>query len=124
MAPNSSAETILSKRRLSESDPQVKEVLYDGYFYDVTTFARKHPGGSIIEYYTKHGEDATLSIQQFHHRSTKKVSAIMNSFKRRKAEGHECEYNNLLLYSTYLSFQGRKNDSLTLYTQYNWTGKI
>ena len=90
MAPNSTSETIRPTRRISESTvSSVKEVLYDGYFYDVTNFVKKHPGGSIIEYYTQHGEDATHSIQQFHQRSTKKVSAIMNSFKKRKAHDDE-----------------------------------
>lgn len=66
-----------------------KEVLYDGYFYDVTDWVRRHPGGRIIEFYTKSGEDATLPIQQFHQRSTKKVNIIMSSLKRRPAEAHE-----------------------------------
>lgn len=65
------------------------EILFDGYFYDVTDFMKKHPGGSIIEYYTKYGEDATHAIQQFHHRSTKRVTAIMSSLKKRPASDGE-----------------------------------
>lgn len=68
-----------------------KEILFDGYFYDVTDFVKKHPGGSIIEYYTKTGEDSTHAIQQFHQRSIKRVRAIMGSFKKRLAL--DCERN-------------------------------
>lgn len=46
-------------------------------------------GGKIIEFYTKGGEDATLPIQEFHNRSTKKVAAIMNSLKKRAATPQE-----------------------------------
>lgn len=69
-----------------------KEVLFDGYFYDVTDFVKRHPGGSIIEYYTKNGEDATHAIQQFHQRSTKRVTGIMNSLKKRPASDSESNY--------------------------------
>lgn len=62
-----------------------KEVLFDGYFYDVTDFITKHPGGSIINYFTNKGEDSTHAIQQFHHRSIKRVNAIMKTFKKRPA---------------------------------------
>lgn len=88
-----------------------KEVLFDGHFYDVTDFVKRHPGnvlekleikncvirlisigGSIIEYYTKSGEDATHAIQQFHQRSTKRVKAIMSSLKSRPAADDEGNY--------------------------------
>jgi fatty acid desaturase len=62
-----------------------KELLYEGYYYDVTEWVKKHPGGRIIEFYTQSGEDATITIQQFHQRSTKKVMGIMNSLKKRPA---------------------------------------
>lgn len=68
-----------------------KEVLYDGYFYDVTNFIDKHPGGSVIDYYTNTGEDATVPIMMFHHRSKKKVDAIMSCLPRRPAMEHESE---------------------------------
>lgn len=66
-----------------------KEILFDGYFYDVTDFVKKHPGGSIIEYYTKNGEDGTHAIEQFHQRSMKRVKVIMSSFKKRPASDSE-----------------------------------
>lgn len=31
-----------------EPTPTRKEVLYDGYFYDVTDFVKKHPGNREI----------------------------------------------------------------------------
>ncbi|XP_037048906.1 acyl-lipid (8-3)-desaturase-like isoform X2 [Bradysia coprophila] len=60
-----------------------KEIIFDGYFYDVTEFIKRHPGGSIILDYTKPGEDGTHAIQQFHHRSFDKVKKMMGSFKKR-----------------------------------------
>lgn len=88
MAPHSSPNTGEGK----EIKPK-KEVLYEGYFYDVTDWVKRHPGGRIIEFYTKGGEDATHAIQQFHQRSAKKVNVIMSSLKRRPAEPHECKEN-------------------------------
>lgn len=70
-------------------DDDTKEILCDGYFYDVTNFISKHPGGSIIKYYTKSGEDASHAIQQFHQRSMKRVRMMMKSFKRRPASDFE-----------------------------------
>lgn len=72
--------------------PGRKEVLFDGNFYDVTDFVKRHPGGSIIEFYTKTGEDSTHAIQQFHQRSTKRVTAIMSSLKKRPALDSESNY--------------------------------
>ncbi|XP_037032122.1 acyl-lipid (8-3)-desaturase-like isoform X3 [Bradysia coprophila] len=66
-----------------------KEILCDGYFYDVTNFISRHPGGSIIMYYTQRSEDATHAIQQFHQRSTERVRMMMKAFKRRPASDSE-----------------------------------
>lgn len=66
-----------------------KEILCDGYFYDITDFINKHPGGRVIYYYTKTGEDATHAIQQFHQPSIKRVRAMMSSFKKRPASDNE-----------------------------------
>ena len=77
---------------IQEAIPERKELLYEGYYYDVTDWIKRHPGGRIIEFYTQKGEDATMAIQQFHQRSTKKVMAIMKSLKRRQASDSECEY--------------------------------
>jgi len=86
MAPNQKIMTSEDDFHQTETSPmEIKEILYDGYYYDVTDFARRHPGGNIIDFYTDKGEDATHAIQQFHQRSTKRVTAIMKSFKRRPA---------------------------------------
>jgi cytochrome b involved in lipid metabolism len=71
-----------------------KELYYKGFFYDVTEWVRRHPGGKIIEFYTKKGEDASLPIQEFHNRSTKKVMGIMNSLKKRPATLEERNNKN------------------------------
>lgn len=65
------------------------EILYDGYYYDVTEFSKRHPGGDIILYYTEKGEDATQAIQQFHNRFFRKVRSMMSNLKRRPAPDNE-----------------------------------
>jgi cytochrome b involved in lipid metabolism len=70
----------------SSSLPQRKEILYEGYYYDVTHFIQRHPGGNVIKFYTEPGEDATLAIQQFHHRSIKQVLAMMKALPKRPAQ--------------------------------------
>ncbi|CAL8122104.1 unnamed protein product [Orchesella dallaii] len=61
-----------------------KEIVYDGNYYDVTDFIKRHPGGEqIMGYFAIPGEDATLAIQQFHARSFNKVEGIMKSLKSR-----------------------------------------
>ena len=94
MVPKPKSEQLDAANPLNDAIPlkdgSIKEILYDGYFYDVTTFMRKHPGGSIIDYYTKPGEDATLAIQQFHQKSSAKVNMIMSALKKRPARDEEC----------------------------------
>lgn len=65
------------------------EILYNGNFYDVTDFVRRHPGGSVTNFYTARGEDAKQAIQQFHHRSMNRVESILKPFKKRPTEAHE-----------------------------------
>jgi cytochrome b involved in lipid metabolism len=74
---------IESKGESSSSLPQRKEILYEGYYYDVTHFIQRHPGGNVIKFYTEPGEDGTLAIQQFHHRSINQVLAMMKAFPKR-----------------------------------------
>lgn len=89
------ASTEINERvKISKTDTESrkmdrKEILFGNCFYDVTDFIKKHPGGSIIEYYTKTGEDSTHAIQQFHQRSIKRVQAIMSSLKKRPASDSE-----------------------------------
>lgn len=66
-----------------------KEILFDGFFYDVTDFISKHPGGPIIKYYTEKGEDSTQAIQQFHLRSIEKIRLMMGALKKRPASKSE-----------------------------------
>ncbi|CAL8112301.1 unnamed protein product [Orchesella dallaii] len=62
------------------------EILYDGYYYDVTDFVRRHPGGrEIIGFFTHPNEDATIPMQQFHSRAFDKVEGILKALKRRPA---------------------------------------
>lgn len=87
MAPKEITEKTATQ--ISDHIGDRKEILFDGYYYDVTNFISTHPGGSIIKYYTHAGEDATHAIQQFHHRSKKRVKIMMNSFKKRPASDNE-----------------------------------
>ncbi|KAJ6635013.1 Acyl-lipid (8-3)-desaturase [Pseudolycoriella hygida] len=74
-----------------------KEILFDEDFYDVTDFISKHPGGTVIEYYTEKGEDSTLVIQQLHKRSKEKVKVMMSALKRRPASDSEFGLNTAVL---------------------------
>ncbi|KAJ6635010.1 Acyl-lipid (8-3)-desaturase [Pseudolycoriella hygida] len=74
-----------------------KEILFDGDFYDVTDFISKHPGGTVIEYYTEKGEDSTLVIQQLHKRSKETVKVMMSALKRRPASDSEIGLNTAVL---------------------------
>lgn len=67
-----------------------KEILYEGYLYDVTDWISRHPGGKVIDFYTNVGEDASLAVQQFHYRSMKQVLGIMKSLKKRPAPSNQC----------------------------------
>jgi hypothetical protein len=66
--------------------PLRKEILYEGYYYDVTDFIQRHPGGNVIKFYTEPGEDGALAIQQFHHRSIKQVLAMMKALPKRPVQ--------------------------------------
>lgn len=96
MVPRPQSHSVIYSEREHEAELPVekglrKEILCDGFYYDITDFVQRHPGGRLIEFYICNGEDATLAIQQFHHRSSAKVNAILNSFKRRPAREYDCK---------------------------------
>lgn len=68
------------------------EVLIDGRFYDVSKM--KHPGGSIIKFYSGKGIDATQAFDNFHVRS-KKAKKILEHLPSRMADKKEIELNLL-----------------------------
>jgi len=106
MAPNVK-DTDVGGLGLEEEAPVIapkKEILYDGFFYDVTSFIDRHPGGQVIDYYTNNGEDATVPIMEFHNRSKARVNAIMKVLPKRPAQEHESK--RLCLFSSiWLSFK-------------------
>ena len=61
------------------------ELRFDGDDYDITSWAKHHPGGGVIRFYTEEGEDASIAIRQFHQRSISKVMSMLRSFKSRPA---------------------------------------
>ena len=86
MPPNTeSRETLLEAREPVVKFPEEQEIYYNGYYYNVSNFISRHPGGKVIEFYLDKREDATIPIQQFHGESIKKVLAIMNSLPKRRA---------------------------------------
>jgi cytochrome b involved in lipid metabolism len=72
-----------------------KEILYEGFFYDISSWIKRHPGGGIIEFYTQPGENATIAIKQFHNRSMGRVQNIMKGLPKRPAmpEGRTAWYS-------------------------------
>ena len=58
------------------------EVLIDGRLFDVTNM--KHPGGSVIKFYSNNNIDATQAFDNFHLRS-KKARKYMESLPNRPA---------------------------------------
>lgn len=73
------------KKAQAESESSVnasKEVLIDGRLYDVTSL--KHPGGSVIGFYTGNGIDASQAFNNFHIRS-KKAKKYLDSLPSRPA---------------------------------------
>jgi cytochrome b involved in lipid metabolism len=74
-------------------DGQLKEdmeVLIDGRFYDVASL--KHPGGSVIKFYTGKGIDASQAFVNFHIRS-KKAKKILDHLPSRTATAKELTGN-------------------------------
>ncbi len=93
MAPNVGPTEIANNSHQANTEKGKEEIFYNGYFYDVTDFIRRHPGGNIIKFYTTPGEDATQAIDQFHYRAKNRVETIMKSFKKRKAETKERRFS-------------------------------
>ena len=66
--PNANSETVDNNKNAEDSEKLDKrEILIDGTVYDVTSYMRKHPGGSIIRFGVN--TDATDAFRSFHFRS-------------------------------------------------------
>ena len=50
--------------------------------YDITSFARRHPGGNVLMSYE--GQDGTAAFKEFHSNSTK-AEAVLSKLPRRPA---------------------------------------
>lgn len=64
--------------------PGKMEVLINERIYDVTEFAKRHPGGSIIRFSA--GTDGTAAFTEFHHRCPK-AAAVLKSLPYRPDDG-------------------------------------
>jgi len=69
-----------------------KEVLIEGRLYDVTNM--KHPGGSVIHYYSNNNIDASQAFHNFHFRS-KKAKKIMEHLPSRVVDEKQLSENHL-----------------------------
>ena len=70
------------------------EVLINGEYYDVAEFAKKHPGGTVIGFYTGNGIDASQAYNNFHIRS-KKANKMLASIPHRAADATSVEATRL-----------------------------
>ena len=75
-----------------KSGPEDNEVLIEGRYYDVSNL--KHPGGSVIKFYTGNGIDASQAFSQFHVRSLK-ADKFMASLPNRVADKKVVESTRL-----------------------------
>jgi fatty acid desaturase len=88
MPPN--AEAVLRDRsHITVRKPGTKteydqEVLINGNWYNVEEFAKRHPGGRILNFYR--GKDATEAFNEFHNRSIK-AKKMLKTMKHRPDEG-------------------------------------
>ena len=71
---------------------KVKEVLLNGVYYDISEM--KHPGGSVIEFYTNNNIDATQAFENFHFRSLR-AKKFLDSLPSRPADAKAIKKNQL-----------------------------
>jgi len=78
---------------------QEREMIINGVVYDVSTFLKRHPGGSVIKFQL--GSDASDAYNNFHIRS-KKADKMLRSLPSRPVDASYAEdalsadYNKLL----------------------------
>ena len=82
MSKRSTKSTSSADSTTATTSNEKLEILINGRFYNVTGF--KHPGGSIIKYYTNKNIDATQGFNQFHIRS-KKAQKMLENWPSREA---------------------------------------
>uniref|UniRef100_A0A6V3KQU5 Uncharacterized protein n=1 Tax=Lotharella globosa TaxID=91324 RepID=A0A6V3KQU5_9EUKA len=78
------ANQVDSKLKTVTSGDQT-EVLIKGRWYSIKDFARKHPGGRIVNFYR--GKDASQAYREFHTRSTRADKWLKNMKSRPAKEG-------------------------------------
>lgn len=80
------------KSEISKKEAVKKEVLLNGVYYDISGL--KHPGGSVIDFYSNNGVDATQAFENFHFRSAK-AKKYLQSLPTRAADSKLVEKNML-----------------------------
>lgn len=76
--------------RGSALQPFDKFVVIDEMEYDITSFAKRHPGGNVLMSYE--GQDGTAAYKEFHSNSTK-AKAVLSKLPRRPARSPLMEPN-------------------------------
>lgn len=61
-------------------------IIIDDYEYDISSFAKFHPGGHVITYYD--GQDATTAFHSFHH-NLPKAQLMLSKLRRKKVVKNE-----------------------------------
>ena len=79
---------------MASSSAEGKEVLINGQLYDVSTFSKRHPGGSVLNFYTGNGIDASQAFNNFHLRSPKALK-VLSSIPHREANMKSFEIQRL-----------------------------
>jgi hypothetical protein len=85
MAPNEVGLKVPIVLEKDDSVYPLRKEMYEGFYYDLTDFIQRNPGGYEINSFTEPGEDGTLVIQRFH-QSIKQVLAMMNALPKRPAK--------------------------------------
>lgn len=60
------------------------EILINSHYYDVINWIPRHPGGNIIKFYTKQGEDASAAFDQFHGRCLNAAEKVLKHLPSRE----------------------------------------
>jgi len=69
---------------LKRTDLKDDELVIGNKIYDISTFKKIHPGGSIINFFS--GSDASEPFKEFHYRSSTKVNSVLENIPSRPIE--------------------------------------
>ncbi len=88
-AMNGAKKPIAAPDHTVHSIDASRELIIEGRVYDISAFASKHPGGSVIRYQL--GTDATDAFQAFHMRSRKARMVLSSLPSRATKRGYKVD---------------------------------